>query len=298
MTMIVSLGRYATRRRTTASDRMIRFGPAGIPIQCDGKSTLEGVKCCHELGLNAMEMEFVRGVRLREKDAVEIRKESKKLDILLSSHAPYYINFCSTIKEKQKTTLRNIYESAKVTHVAGGRITVFHPGYYQKLSKEEAYRTAKKLLKEAWEKMKGEKIKIVLGAETVGKKSQFGGIDEVIKLSQELSFVEPVLDFAHMQARGDFRFRNEDDYRKLFRLLERELGGYVKHFHSHFSEIEYSEKGERNHLPLGTKNIPPYKPLMKVLAENGYSGVVISESPKLDIDAQKMKKEYERRERS
>lgn len=284
------------KKPTSASK--LRFGPAGIPIQCEGNSTLEGVKCCKELGLRAMEMEFVRGVKLREKTAAEIKKISEELDVRLSSHAPYYVNFCSTVKEKQNTTLRNIYQAAKITHAAGGRITVFHPGYYQKLSKEEAYKTAKKALKKAWEKIKKEKIKVVLGAETVGKKSQFGGFDEVIKLSQELGFVEPVIDFAHLQARGDFKIKGEDDYREIFKKLEKELGGYVKHFHAHFSEIEYSDKGEKNHLPLGTKNDPPYKPLMKVLAEHGYSGTVICETPELDIDALKMKKEYNRLQRS
>jgi len=204
------------------------------------------------------------------------------------------VNFCSTVKEKQKTTLRNIYESAKITYAAGGRITVFHPGYYQKLTKGEAYNTAKNAIKDAWEKLKEEKIKIVLGTETVGKKSQFGGFDEVIKLSQELGFVEPVVDFAHLQARGDFEIKKEDDYRKIFSILEKELGDYVKHFHAHFSEIEYTAKGERKHIPLGTKNDPPYKPFMKVLAEHGYSGTVICESPRLDIDALKMKREYNR----
>jgi len=273
---------------------MIRFGPAGIPIQCRGTSTLEGVRCCKELGLDAMEMEFVQGVRLKAGAAKEIGKVAKELDIALSSHAPYFINFCSTAKDKINTSKRNIYEAAKITHAAGGRITVFHPGYYQKLSKEEAYKAAKKNIEDAWEKIKKEKIKVVLGAETVGKKSQFGGLDEVIRLSQELGYVEPVLDFAHMQARGDVSLRSGDDYAGVFGRLDRELGDYVKRFHSHFSEIEYGEKGERNHLPLGTRNIPPYKPLIKMLAENGYSGVIISESPKIDLDAQKMKRLYDR----
>ncbi len=273
---------------------MIRFGPAGIPIQCKGNSTLEGVKCCKELGLGAMEMEFVQGVRLKVDVAKEIGETAKKLDIMLSSHAPYFINFCSVHRDKIATSKRNIYQAAKITHAAGGRITVFHPGYYQKLSKEEAYKAAKKNIKDAWEKLKKEKIKIVLGAETVGKKSQFGGLDEVIKLSQELGYVEPVLDFAHIHARGDVRIKGEKEYREIFGKLEKQLGKYVKHFHSHFSEIEYTDKGERHHLPLGTKNVPPYRPLLKVIVENGYSGVIISETPQLDIDAQKMKRAYEK----
>ena len=79
---------------------MIRFGPAGIPIQCQGNSTLDGVKCCADLGLAAMEMEFVHGVRMKEDSAKEISQTAKDLDISLSSHAPYYVNCCTEEKKK------------------------------------------------------------------------------------------------------------------------------------------------------------------------------------------------------
>ena len=89
----------------------VRFGPAGIPIQCEGKSTIEGIKCCAELGLRAMEMEFVQGVRLNEKNAHEINKVARDLDISLSSHAPYFINFCSKEKAKIQNSIRNLFEA-------------------------------------------------------------------------------------------------------------------------------------------------------------------------------------------
>ncbi len=272
----------------------VRFGPAGVPIQCDGSSTHDGVKCCAELGLDAMEIEFVHGVRMKEDSASQISKTAKELDISLSSHGPYYVNLCTSEEQKMANSRRHIYESARITSLAGGTITVFHPGFYQKLSKEEAYSRAKQRLLEIQERLKQDNVKIRLGAETVGKPTAFGGLEENIRLSQEIEMVEPVIDFAHLVARGDMKLSNADDYRSLFRKLEGELGDYVKRFHSHFSEIEYSEKGERNHLVLGTKHEPPYEPLMQVLAENGYRGTVICESPQIDIDALKMKAEYER----
>lgn len=272
----------------------VRFGPAGIPIQCEGSSTREGVECCAELGLGAMEMEFVHGVRLKEESAMEICRRAMELDIVLSSHAPYYINLCTSEDKKIANSRRHILDSARITALSGGTITVFHPGFYQKLPPDEAYSRAKARLMEIEERLGQEKIRIRLGAETVGKRSSFGGLEENIRLSQELEMVEPVIDFAHLHARGDMRLENAEDYRALFSMLERELGDYVKRFHSHFSEIEYSDKGERNHLALGTNNEPPFKPLMKVLAENGYGGTVICESPKIDLDAMKMKAEYER----
>ncbi len=273
----------------------IRFGPAGIPIQCQGKSSLDGVKCCAGLGLSAMEMEFVQGVRMKEDSAGEICRAAGPLDVSLSSHAPYYVNLCTDEPAKLANTKRHITASARITALAGGGITVFHPGFYQKLSPKEAYERARKNLKEIEEELKAQGVKIRLGAETVGKKGAFGGLMENIRLSQELEMVEPALDFAHLHARGDFRISGEKDYRAIFDLLEKELGDYVKRFHCHFSEINYSDKGELNHYVLGTNNEPPYKPFMKLLAENGYSGTVICETPKLDIDALTLQEEYRSR---
>ncbi len=272
----------------------IRFGPAGIPIQCKGSSTLDGVKCCRELGLDAMEMEFVHGVRMGEGAAKEIAAVSKKLDISLSSHAPYYINLCTDDGRKLNNSKRHIFDAAKITSFAGGNITVFHPGFYQKLSPKEAYARAKKVLVEIEESLVQNNIKIRLGAETVGKKTAFGSLDENIQLSSELEMVEPVIDFAHLHARGDFKINGESDYLAIFEKLESSLGDYVKRFHCHFSEINYTEKGERNHLVLGSNNEPPYEPFIKVLAENGYCGTVICETPQIDVDAMKMMEEYKR----
>lgn len=274
---------------------MMRFGPAGVPLQCEGRSTVEGIRCCGALGLGAMEIEFVHGVKMGEEAAKEAGRVAKELDIAISSHAPYYVNLCTTDPVKAEGSMRHIFLAAKATQLAGGRITVFHPGFYQKSGKEEAFQAAKKRLIEINERMGAHGVKCILGAETVGKKSAFGGFDENVRLAVELGFVRPVLDFAHLHARGDFSIRGEEDYRKIFDALEKALPGYPARFQAHFSGIEYSEKGELNHLPLGPDSEPPYKPLMKVIAENGYSGVIICESPKIEEDALLMKKEYELR---
>lgn len=270
----------------------IKFGPAGIPIQCKGSSTLDGIQCCSDLGLNAMEIQFGMGVRLKKEIASEIKTLSKKLEISISSHAPYFVNLCSEDKKKFEISKRNLFQAGEITSLAGGELFVFHPGFYQKLTIEEAYKNALTHLKEVKEKFDQHSIKIIFGAETVGKKSAFGSIYEIIKLSQELDFIKPVIDFAHLHARGDFRFKNKEDYLKLFNKLEKELPDYLKQMHCHFSEINYSQKGEKNHLVFGSNNEPPFKPLMEVLAEQGYSGTIICESPNLDIDALKMQEHY------
>jgi len=239
-----------------------------------------------------MEMEFVRGVRLKDEDAKEAGRIAAELDVSLSSHAPYYVNFCSKDEQKMANSKRHVFQAARATALAGGKITVFHPGFYQKLTPKEAFEIAKKELSGLVEKLKQHGIKVRLGAETVGKKSAFGSLHENISLAQEVEMVDPVLDFAHMLARGDFTLRTADDFRSVLEMVEKKLPNYSKRIHCHFSEINFSEKGELNHLPLGTNNLPPFRILMEVLAENGYSGTVICESPKLDLDALAMQQHY------
>jgi len=45
----------------------IFLGPAGIPHASSKRNTLEGVKVVKDLGLNAMEVEFVQGVRCQKR---------------------------------------------------------------------------------------------------------------------------------------------------------------------------------------------------------------------------------------
>ncbi|MBD3389564.1 TIM barrel protein [Candidatus Micrarchaeota archaeon] len=270
----------------------VRFGSAGIPHQCEGE-TFDAVKCSRELNLGALELEFVRGVYLNEESLRELRREAEKFDVRLSAHAPYWINCCSTEKKKQETTLRNLFLSAQACHCSGARVAVFHPGYYQGKTSRECLELTKERFRELKTQMDNHKIKgLKLGAETVGKKSQYGSLDECIELHNSVKEIMLVIDFAHLLARGDWPCKTESDYARLLEYVEEKIPGYTKDFHAHFSCINYSEKGERNHLPLEGKNPPPYKPLMKVLAENGYGGVIISESPKLEFDALKMQKEY------
>jgi len=272
---------------------MIKFGPSGVPLQCDGRSSLEGVECCHNLGLEAFELQFGMGVRMKGELAKKIGKKAKELSISLSCHAPYFVNLCSTDEKKYKTSEKSLLSAGKIMKYSGGKVFVFHPGFYQKLTKEEAFSNTVDNLKKIKERFEQESVNVPFGVETVGKKAAFGGLDENIKLSQKLDFVKLVIDFAHLHARGDFKLNSKNDYYNLFSKLDKELPNYTNNMHCHFSEINYSEeKGEKNHLALNSNNTPPFRPLMEVIVENGYSGTIICETPKIDIDAIKMKEYY------
>jgi len=272
----------------------MRWGPAGIPLDFKG-STPEAIRYVAEEGLNAFECEFVKGVKMKREMAEEAKKVANETGVSLSAHAPYWINCAAMERRKIEATLRNIIETARVMHIMGGGVVVFHPGFYMGRSPEETKKLVRKTLEEALGRMKQEGIKDVwLGLETTGKGTQFGTLSENIELSSLLERTKPVIDFAHIHAREGGSLKKKEDYLKIFDEVERKLGREaLKKFHSHFSEVAFSEKGEKHHLILGERYSPPFKPLAEVIVENGYDGTIISESPLLDVDALKMKRIYE-----
>lgn len=78
----------------------LRFGTAGIPISTPKPSTIAGIERVRELGLDAMELEFVRGINIKPELAKKIKYVAEKNDIVLTAHAPYYINLNAKEKEK------------------------------------------------------------------------------------------------------------------------------------------------------------------------------------------------------
>jgi len=272
---------------------MLRFGPAGIPISCDG-GNYDGLLKVHELGLEAMEVEFVRGVHLKKEDAPKMKAFAQTNNISLSCHAPYWINLCAMDKTKITNTIRNLLESAKAAHSLGARIVVFHPGFYMGRDSTTCLKLERETTNAVVEKMRAHGIKdVLLGPELMGRTGQFGTLEEIIELAPTTEGVAPVIDFCHFHARGNGRVKKKDDYKLIFDSMEKSLGpSSLQNFHSHFSEVEYTSKGERRHLELGSGSGPNYKWLMELCAENGYSGTVICESPLLEQDALRMKKYY------
>lgn len=60
---------------------MIRFGPAGIPLSCKGRTLKDGIEDVHTLGLNAMEIQMVRvNVIDRPPEEEEIGSTPMKLE--------------------------------------------------------------------------------------------------------------------------------------------------------------------------------------------------------------------------
>ncbi len=257
---------------------MILFGPAG---NCAG-DILSSLKRLKEIGLGTMEVEFVRGVRMSNDTAKKVGILARNLKIPLSIHAPYYINLNSVEKEKIEASKKRILRSCERGQFFGKCYVVFHAAYYGKSSKEETYYAVKQAVIEMQKVIKKKKWNVILAPEATGKKSQFGDLDELLRLRKETK-CELCVDFAHLRARNNGRI----DYKDVFDKLKG-----VKHIHAHFSGIEFTEKGERRHLLTEKKDI---KLLLTHVKKRKLKSITfINESPNPPGDALKMKEYFEK----
>ena len=261
------------------------FGTAGIPISAKGSGTEEGIEEVRNLELDAMELEFVRSINITKQKAPEVKKAAEKNKIVLTCHVPYFINLNSLEKAKLKASISRILNSARIANLCGAWSVTFHSGFYQKSTREETYKKIREAIKEISRTLKHEGNKIWIRPETTGKGSQFGNIDEILKLSQEFDNVMPCIDFAHVHARSSGKYNSYKKFCSIMQQIEKKLGKKgLENMHIHITGIDYSQKGEKHHLNLKESDLK-YKELIKALKDFKVKGVAISESPNIERDA-------------
>ena len=267
------------------------FGTAGIPRSTKASNSVAGIARVRELGLDCMELEFVQGVRMSEKVAVNVLEAARRENIALSVHAPYYINLNSSEEEKLKASMERIYQAARIGSLCGAESIVLHAAFYQKSSREAAYQNVSKALSELAGRLRDESIDAVLRPETMGKRAQFGTLDEVLSLSEEIEGVMPCLDFSHLHAR-EGKENSYPEFTSILSKVEDALGKEgLANMHMHVSGIEYDRNGEKKHLTLKESDFN-YPELMKALKEFEVKGLVICESPIMEEDALLLKRTY------
>jgi len=271
----------------------LRFGTAGIPI-CTNGDTLKGIETVRKLKLDSMELEFVRSINITKGKAPLVKEVAKKNDVVLTCHCPYFINLNSEEKKKYYASIGYIKNSAIITSLCGGYSVCFHAGFYQKQDPENVYEKIREGIKIIVKDVKDVDDKIWIRPEISGKASQFGDLKEVIKLSQEIEQVMPCIDFSHLFAKSIGKNNTLEEFKKILEDIEKGLGKKaLENMHIHMSGIEYTDKGEKNHLLLKESKFN-YKDCLKALKEFKCKGVVTCESPNIEEDALLLKKTYER----
>ena len=269
----------------------LNFLTAGQPLSTDGAGYERAFQILEELNLDGMELEFVHGIRISDKSKKQVADASKNM--ILTAHAPFYINLNAKEPEKIDSSIKYITDTAQITNELGGYSITYHAAYYMGKDKDSVYETVKSATQKIIENLQKTENKIWVRPETTGKGTQWGDLDEVIKLSRDFEQVLPCIDFSHLHARSIGLFNTYDEFCMIFERIGKEIGDYaLENFHAHAAGIEYGDKGERKHLIFEESDMN-YKDLLKAFKTFGVKGVLVCESPNIEADAQLLKEYYE-----
>ncbi|MCX5970455.1 MAG: TIM barrel protein [Coprothermobacterota bacterium] len=261
----------------------MRFGTAGVPLQAKDASTLSGLEALSSLRLGCMEMEFVQRVTMGEKMAGLIQQKAAALDISLSVHAPYYLNFNAHDPRILEASHKRLSAAARIGYLAGASDIVFHPGFYQGDSPQTTFAKVQRELTKLIEDLQAAGIHSRLRCETTGKHGQFGSLEETLQLVVETPGLSACFDFSHLHARNQYHAA-ADIQRDLERIGTVLGASALQDLHIHLSGMQYTAAGERNHLNLADSDFP-YGAMLQALREVGASGRVVCESPNREGDA-------------
>lgn len=280
---------------------MIKFGPSGNSesFYAQGLAhTEQSAEFVRERGLDCFEYSFGRGVHMSEAKAVSIGEAFAKAGVEISVHAPYYINFANTEEENAQKSYNYVLDSGRMLKLMGGRRCVFHSATQGKLEREEAVRLTEERLKVLRDYIYMNDLQdLYFCPETMGKIAQIGTLEEIVRFCKIDPVYLPAVDFGHLNAREQGSLKTEEDYKQRLEYMIAELGyERVKHFHVHFSKIQYSAKGEVRHLTFeDTVYGPEFEPLAAALKELKLEPYIVSESAGTQAeDARAMKDIYER----
>jgi len=269
--------------------KKLLFGTAGVPLSASSLTTLSALDRIRELGLDCLEIEFVKGMKMGQDTALRIREKASACKIGLSVHAPYYVNLSSPEEGKRLLSQEQLLNSARMADMCGAKNVVFHGGYYGRENPEKACEAIKKALQELTSVLRSERSSASLRLETMGKKSQFGSLEEVLFMCREVKDLLPCLDFSHIHAR-EGKANAYIHFHRIFEKVERKLGERaLKNAHIHVSGVDYNEKGELKHIDLQESDFH-YDDWIQALKDFEVEGMVICESPNLEQDALMLKK--------
>ncbi|GAB4580298.1 MAG: deoxyribonuclease IV [Anaerolineales bacterium] len=272
-----------------------RFGTVGSPLSTPKKpgGSVGSVLHIRSLGLSALELGWVRAVRVTEETCAAIKATATEQDVAISVHAPYFINLNGDDEEWPKSRQR-LMDAAHYGYLAGATDIIFHPGSYFERPPAEVLKLAIPRLAGCVEDLRAAGNPVILRPEMMGKSAMLGAAEDTLEMSKAIEGVQPCIDFAHLHARpGDGSMNTYDEWARMLESYGTALGNAALSTLSiHLSGIEYGPKGEKEHLPIPESDLD-LDAILRALKAFDCSGRMLIESPAMEEDALLVKRRWE-----
>jgi len=288
----------------------VKLGPAGVPLSCKGRTIVEGMDDIISLGLETMEVQTVRMVAPQHFEQYwQAGVLANKTDFEMNIHGPYYSELLGGRVERGRS-LSKIEATLQAARTINARHITLHAGHYGDFGRGQAaneqvanvFSGIVDRIREIWHDDEDEfpvfpwiknGTPSKIGIETSGRQELWGSLEEVLEVVNHVEGTVPVLNIAHIHARGHGQMRTSEDYGELFDMVRETIG--TKEFYCHFSGVEH-RTGNAMHYTQIKKSDLNFEPLAEFIVEDGgwLDITLISDSPLLEHDAMYMMQNIEK----
>ena len=254
----------------------IPYGITKIPVVRNFRETMEVLRELYKIGLKAfiLPRELFSDIKttadiykIRYAELLKIKEEAKKLNIELALRH-------TELTEQPDEELKIF---CNIGSIMDCRTFIIHPDFYSRIMPhEQALRLAVHKVNEIIASLR---FRTKIGIETTGRMNVVGSLEDVVDIVKRTQSTEPVLNWAHIHARGAGALRTQDDFRKIITDVKRDIGsGWLQNAYMLFSGISYGPSGEIKHIPLEKSDIK-LEYLIKEIMGGGVKGTLIFEDP-------------------
>ncbi len=253
----------------------IPYGINKIPTARTPAQVLDVLRELYKIGLKAFVLpkELFGGIYtstdLYKKyygELLKIKDIAKKFNIELSLH--------HTALSDQPDEKLKIF--CDISSIMDCRIFVIQPNFYARMPQDQALKLVVYKINEI---VSGLRTKCSIGVETTGKMSEVGSLEDTIDIVRRTSSTEPVINWAHVHARGVGALRSQQDFRRVLDQVRAAVGqSWLQNAFFFFSGISYGPSGEIRHIPLDKSDISLDYLIREVMSLN-MGGTLIIEDP-------------------
>ncbi len=251
----------------------VTYGISGTPVVKTIDQALEVLRELYKIGFKALVLPKVlfsdiKGMTELYKDyygdLLRLKNIAKKLNIELSLHL-------SNLTDLPDENLRLF---STVASVMDCRILTIHPTFYARMPQGQALRLVVYKINEIVNELR---VKANIGIETTGRLGELGSIEDVIDICKRTKNTEPVINWAHVHARGAGCLKSQDDFKNVIEQVKQGVGQqWLRDAYFFFSGVKYGPSGEISHMPFLLSDLKLEHLIRSILAY-GMRGTLIFE---------------------
>ena len=215
------------------------------------------------------------------------RDVAKELDIKISLHTPYYVDF--SIEERMIVdSIQHTIWGGVIADALDSQYLITHLGLLPGQRKAGLTRTASSL-KQISDKMTALKIKPKLCIENSGKSEVVGSEEEIDFLLSKAKNVTSITNVSHIYSSKKNSPTEQDEFAEIIEETKKKK----RPLYFEFSGVEFLDQNEYRITPIKKGNLK-FEPFADALADFDDEITLISFSPLLEHDALYMKVIFER----